>query len=101
MKNRKIWSNISQLVPSLPLTVLSVILGLEVITRPACPYLRGVEEGTAQLEAAMTRRFGKSLPVVIFKSTYGQPFDAEEQERLKALFPMLTQEGAIRFDENV
>lgn len=99
LNNRQIWDDISRLMPNVPLTVRSILLGLGITTRPGCVYLRGMEKETERLEAVMTRRFGKSLPVVVFKSTFGQPFSGEEQECLKRLFPMLTQEGLIRFDE--
>lgn len=99
--NSKIWDEISRLVPHLAQTVQSIVLGLDIQARPACVYLRGMEKETARLEAAISRRFDKSLPVVIFKPTLGEPFDVEEEESLRGLFPMLTGEGLIRFEETI
>lgn len=98
-RNRQLWRNVAELLPSLPLTVKSIVLGLEA-DYPVCPYLRGAEEETAQIEAALVSRFGKSFPIVTLKSlSLCSRFDVEERECLKKLFPVLVQEGVIRFPE--
>lgn len=95
------WHEISQLIPSLPLTIQTIVLELYIITRPKCPSLQRMVEETAQMEAAIIRRFGKSLPVLILNSKFGQPFSAEEEECLMELFPTFKRERAIQFDRNI
>ena len=95
--NGKLWRDIIQLVPSLPLTVQSVVFTIDLCINPACSNLCGAEEETAQVEVALVGRLGKSLSVVAFRSMYGLQVSTEERGYLKRSFPMLARDGIMQF----